>query len=74
MSLNCIITECSYIFFQVGNHVGLYLMEELCLTMTLKKMPGKVARAASKYQFVKYKVCTAHRVLTCEFHFAMGEI
>lgn len=33
-------------------------MEELCLTTILKKMPGKDAKAASKFQFAKFKVCS----------------
>lgn len=53
--------------FQVGNLVGLCLMEELCLTMILKKMPGKVARAALKFQFVKSKVCITHFILCAIF-------
>lgn len=42
--------------FQVGNLVGLFLMEERCLTTTPRRMPGKVARGALKFQFVKSKV------------------
>lgn len=45
-------------------------MEELCLTMTLKKMPGKAARAALKFQFVKSKVGMAHFFLCTAFHCA----
>lgn len=47
---------------QAGSLVGLCLMEELCPTTTLKKMRGKVARAALKFPFVKSKVCEPHRV------------
>lgn len=57
------------IFFQVGNLVGLCLMEERCLTMTLKKMPGKDARAALKFQFVKSKVGIVPLVLFSVLHF-----
>lgn len=55
-------------FFQAGNLVGLYSMGEPCLTMTLKKMPWKVARAALKFQFVKSKVSLAHYFLSTVVH------
>lgn len=42
--------------FQVGSLAGLCWMEELYLIMTHRKMPGKVAKAALKFQFVKFKV------------------
>lgn len=59
-------------FSQVGNLVGLCLMEERCLTMTLRKMPGKDARAALKFQFVKFKVSIVHLLLlpVLQFYFA----
>lgn len=41
---------------KVGSPVGLFLKEALFPTMTLKKMHGKDARAASKYLCVKYRV------------------
>lgn len=58
-----------FVFFQVGNLVGLCLMEERCLIMTLKKMPGKDARAALKFQFVKSKVSIVHLLLLSVLQF-----
>lgn len=64
---------------QVGSLVGLYLMEELCLTTTLKKMPGKVAKAALKFPFVKSKVgivrltpCSLLNCAKCELILPFG--
>lgn len=42
-------------------------MEELCPTMTPKRMPGKAAKAALKYQFVKSKVGIIHFILCVMF-------
>ena len=53
--------------FQGGNLVGLCQMEELCPTMTPKRMPGKAAKAALKYQFVKSKVGIIHFILCVMF-------
>lgn len=50
------ITEkCSFVF-QAGSLGGSFSVGASCPIMTLRKMPGRVAREASKWLFVKFKV------------------
>lgn len=59
---------------QAGSLVGLYLMEELCRITTLKKMPGKVAKAALKFPFVKSKVGIVHLTPCSKLNSAKCEV
>lgn len=47
--------KCSFVF-QAGSLGGSFSVVASCPTMTLRKMPGRVVREASKWLFVKFKV------------------
>lgn len=47
--------KCGFVF-QVGSLGGSFSVVASCPIMTLRKMPGRVVREASKWLFVKFKV------------------
>lgn len=59
---------------QVGSLVGSCLKEEPCPITILKKMPGKAAKAALRFQFVKFKVGMDCLILDFECHGAKSRL
>lgn len=47
--------KCSFVF-QAGSLDGFFSVVASCPIMTLRKMPGRVVKEASKWLFVKFKV------------------
>lgn len=52
------VTERSSFVFQAGSLGGFFSVAASCPTMTLRKMPGRVVREASRWLCVKFKVST----------------